>query len=385
MNKILYIFAVLSLAFFASCASVSYPAQAAIPADIAGTVHAGDPVIPAENALMDDLGIVWVRNDFYWDQVEPKQGEWNFSRYDKMVEENKKSGRKILAILSFDNNWLYKNGRRRDYISPKNLPLYINYVETVVTRYKGKVDAWEIWNEPNVPIRFWNGPAKDFFALSKAAAQKIKEVDPNAYVVAGAFFRSPSLFIKGMWKAGAMENVDALSLHPYSGTPNSMIRLYASFERLVRRLGFSGEIWVTEIGYPVAGYYPMTIKERMLGDYIIKTFCLLAAKGARTIFWYQLSESYIKENTPARFNSERFFGLSYKDFELRDGAESFSRIVKAIAGSEYLAAMPDSAGPKTAAKPGVTAFYFKRPSGEILCVSLKKNKPAEITTVSRQL
>ena len=291
-----------------------------------------------------------------------------------MLEENKKSGRKVLAILAFDNHWLYKNGRRRDYISPQNLPLYINYVETVVTRYKGKVDAWEIWNEPNVPIRFWNGPAKDFFALSKAAAQKIKEVDPNAYIVAGAFFRSPSSFIKRMWKYGALENVDAISLHPYSNTPESMIRVYDSFERLIRKLGFAGDIWVTEIGFPVAGFYPMTIPERMLGDYIVKTITLLAAKGARTIFWYQLSESYLKENTPARFNSERFFGLSYKDFEMREGVESFARIVKAIAGSEYINDMPNSA----ALEPGVQAFYFKKPNGDTVCVSWKKNKRAEI-------
>ena len=375
MNRIiLYTAAVALLAVCASCASVRYPQSASIPADIAGTVHAGDPVLPDENALMDNLGIVWVRNDFYWRRVEPEKGVWDFSRYDKMLEENKKSGRKVLAILAFDNHWLYKNGRRRDYISPQNLPLYINYVETVVTRYKGKVDAWEIWNEPNVPIRFWNGPAKDFFALSKAAAQKIKEIDPNAYVVAGAFFRSPSLFIKGMWKYGALENVDAISLHPYSNTPESMIRVYDSFERLIRKLGFAGDIWVTEIGFPVAGFYPMTIPERMLGDYIVKTITLLAAKGARTIFWYQLSESYLKENTPARFNSERFFGLSYKDFEMREGVESFARIVKAIAGSEYINDMPNSA----ALEPGVQAFYFKKPNGDTVCVSWKKNKRAEI-------
>jgi hypothetical protein len=371
--------AALLLAALASCASVvSYPERTRVPADLAGAAHAGDPVMADENALMDRLGIVWVRNDFYWNRVEPRRGEWDFSRYDKMVEENKKSGRKILATLAFDNNWLYKNGKRRDYVSSEHLPLYLEYVEKVVTRYKGKVDAWEIWNEPNVPIRFWNGPPKDFFALSAAAAKKIKQCDSGAYVIAGAFFRLPVSFIKAMHRAGALENVDALSVHPYASTPGAVVRLYDKFEKLTRGLGFAGDLWVTEIGYPVAGFYPMTIPEKRLGDYIVKTMTLLAARGARVVVWYQLSESYLQGYAPAPVNSERFFGLAYKDFQLRSGAGAFADIVGAIAGGEYLRDVPDAAG---GGGRGAESFYFKKANGSMVRVYWDKKNPAKIETV----
>jgi hypothetical protein len=320
---------------FISCTTAIVPPvpSSPIPADIAGVAHAGNPVSAEENALLDELGIVWVRNDFSWDIVEPQKGEWDFSRYDRMVEDNIASGRKMLSVLGFDVGWLHKSGKQRDYISPEELPYFINYVEQVVTRYKGKVDAWEIWNEPNVYVRFWKGPAKDFYALSKAAAQKIRECDPEAKIIAGSFFRVPKSFIKGMFASGALDDVDGIAFHPYAATPKGAISLYDSFAALMREQGYTGEIWVTEIGYPTGGIYPSRVSEKKFGAYIHDTITGLALRGARTIFWYQLTDGHTRANTPRTLNSERFFGLAYRDYEKKPGAEEFAKVVRGLTGS----------------------------------------------------
>lgn len=321
----------LCLGFF-SCATAIVPpvSSGPIPADIAGVAHAGDPVSAAENALMDELGIVWVRNDFRWSSIEPQKGVWDFSRYDRMVEDNIASGRKMLSVLGFDTGWVHKNGKSRDYISPEELPYFLNYVEQVVTRYKGKVDAWEIWNEPDVYVRFWKGPAKDFYALSKAAAQKIRECDPDAKIIAGSFFRVPTAFIKNMFKSGALDDVDGIAFHPYAATPKGALALYDTFAALVREQGYSGEIWVTEVGYPTGGIYPSRVGEKKYGAYIYDTLIGLARRGARTIFWYQLTEGYTRANTPHTLNSERFFGLAYKDYEKKPGVDEFAKAVHGL-------------------------------------------------------
>jgi hypothetical protein len=301
-----------------------------IPADIAGVAHAGNPVVAEENALMDELGIVWIRNDVNWSDVEPQKGLWDFSRYDRMVEDNRDSGRKLLSTLGFDTGWLHKSGKEEDYISPEDLPHFINYVEQVVTRYKGKVDAWEIWNEPNVNVRFWRGPNKDFYALSKAAAQKIRECDPDAKIIAGSFFRVPKSFIKGMFKSGALDDVDGIAFHPYAATPKGAVALYDTFESPVRQQGFKGEIWVTEIGYPTGGIYPSRVSEKKFGSYISDTFTGLALRGARAIVWYHLRDGYTRENTPHTLNSEKFFGLAYSDYEKKQGADAFVKVVREL-------------------------------------------------------
>jgi hypothetical protein len=264
--------------------------------------------------------------------LESSPGVWDFSRYDAVVEGNKNAGRKQLAVLGFDTGWIHGDGKRNDFISADEMPHFINYVETLVTRYKGKVDAWEIWNEPNVPVRFWNGKAADFFALSKAAAEKIRECDSGAVIVAGSFWRAPASYIRRMFKSGALDDVDALSFHPYAVNPNGVAKQYDKFVKIIAKENFSGEVWVTEIGYPVAGWYPSRVSEARFGEYIRDTLTALATKGARTIFWYQLTDNYTKENTPKSLNSEKFFGLAYRDFEKRPGAESFAETVRALAG-----------------------------------------------------
>jgi hypothetical protein len=175
-----------------------------------------------------------------------------------------------------------------------------------------------------------------------------------------------------MEKAGALENVDGLSVHPYASNPHAVLAVYEKFEKQVRGLGCTGDIWVTEAGFPVAGYYPWRTPEKKLGDTIIKTLTLLAAKGARAIVWYQLTESYVKAHTPKTIDSEDFFGIAYRDYEKREGAALFGVLIKAIAGAEYLRDWPG----KGELPPGITAFCFKKPSGELLLVRWAKNMPA---------
>jgi hypothetical protein len=320
------------LGTFVSCVSSIIPdasvyGTVTIPDDIAGVCHAGTPGSEQENAILDELGIIWVRNDFSWNNIEPYDGVWNFSRFDHIVESNNRRGRKMIGILDYDTSWLHQNDGMEYFISAEELPRYIDYVEKVVTRYKGKVEAWEIWNEPNVGIRFWKGPAKDFYALSKAAAAKIRECDPEAKIIAGSFWRVPTRFIKNMFASGALDDVDAISFHPYAATPARTAKQYDKFATLMQKMHYSGEIWVTEVGYPTGGIYPSRVSEAKLGGYIRDTFTALALRGARVIVWYHLSDTFTRDNTPKSLNSELFFGLIYSDYKKKQGVIPFTDIL----------------------------------------------------------
>jgi hypothetical protein len=324
--------ATMFLSALVSCASSIIPdasvyGTVTIPNDIAGICHAGTPGSEQENAMLDELGITWVRNDFRWSNIEPSDGVWDFSHFDRVVESNNQRGRKMIGILGYDTSWLHQNGGKEDFISAEELPRYINYVEKVVTRYKGKVEAWEIWNEPNINVRFWKGPAKDFYALSKVAATKIRECDPKAKIVAGSFWRVPTRFIKNMFASGALDDVDAISFHPYAATPAGTAQQYDKFTALMQKMHYSGEIWVTEVGYPTGGIYPSRVSEAKLGSYIRDTFTALALRGARVIVWYHLYDNFTKGNVPKSLDSERFFGLIYSDNEKKQGVVPFTDIL----------------------------------------------------------
>lgn len=102
---------------------------------------------------------------------------------------------------------------------------YARFVGDLVRRYKGKVNYWEIWNEPNF-VQFWKVPnAAAYVDLLKAVYPVIKGIDPEALVVAGSVaplnatdkLGVPLLdFIEQVYATGGAAYFDRLSVHAYA-------------------------------------------------------------------------------------------------------------------------------------------------------------------------
>jgi hypothetical protein len=174
-----------------SCAAPPYSTGAArqVPADFFGMTPYQNDMTAGDFELLDELGVTWQRRTCRWGGLELRPGEWNFSSWDRYVDDSKAAGKKLIAILAYDTPWIHKGKNVRDTIGSQELPHYLNYVETVVTRYKGRIDAYEIWNEPNMLNRFWKGSDKDFFTMTIATAQVIRRIDPDARILAGSLWR----------------------------------------------------------------------------------------------------------------------------------------------------------------------------------------------------
>ena len=85
-------------------------------------------------------GIGFVRTDLDWSQVEPEPGKWDFACWDALVEEAGRQGVKVLPILGGE---LPAHGKPPF----RNLERWLNYVERCVSRYKGRIDCYEVINE----------------------------------------------------------------------------------------------------------------------------------------------------------------------------------------------------------------------------------------------
>ena len=323
--------------FLLSCASTRYPRGGSVnvPDDFFGMVHAGHSQSHEEYELLDDLGVKWVLTTLYWGSVERHKGNFDFSRYDKYVETAKKEGKKIVIVLAYEAPWLYPDGESKKYISPENIPHFLRFVEETVKRYQGRVDVWNIWNEPN--WKFWKGSKKDYYELSRRSAQKIRETDPDAYILGGGFLRVPKRFIKKMNRAGGMENLDGLAFHPYALHPEGSMRLHDKFTRVVSDINFTGEAWITEIGHPTGGRYPHKVSLEGLPSHVVKSMTGAAARGTRAALWYELFDHHNKNDVPPKTtDSEKFFGLVYPDFSRKNGANAYELCAKFLPGSRYV-------------------------------------------------
>jgi hypothetical protein len=342
-----------------SCTSVRFGPEVprGIPEDLFGMAHAGHRLSPKEYRLLDELGVVWMRRTLRWNQTQRRSKDWDFRRWDSYIDKGKGAGKKILGVLAYDVGWIYGEKEARRHVIPEKIPYFLQYVEGMVRRYKGKIDAFEIWNEPNWV--FWKGPDEDFVKLSKAAAEKIKEIDPSIKVVAGSFWRVPESFIRKMFEGGAMDKVDAVSFHPYAIDPRGVLKLYDRFKKLLEKYNFKGEIWVTEVGYPTGGWYATGVSEEKFPDYVIKTLAGLAVRGARVIFWYELFDKFPQGKAPSALDSELFFGLAYRDYHPKAAAAAYSLFARNAAGSEYRPDLIDRHG----MPPRLEALYFLKEGG----------------------
>ena len=345
-----------------------------IPEDFAGIVHAGRTRTQREFAYMDYLGVRWILHTFRWSDIEPEQGEWDFLVYDALVDRNKEAGIKIIGLLAYDNWWIHEGFNGPRYISPQRLPDFLNYVRKTVEHFRGRVDAWCIWNEPNA--NSWRGTDEEFIELSRQTADAVREVDSEVILLGGAFNRNvtglPEKFIRKLFESGAMDKADAVAFHPYELNPARTALLYDRFRNIVDDYGFGDRIWITEVGYPTGGWYPTAVSEKKFPAYVVKTFVNLAVSGAQKILWYQLFDPPERVNR----NSEHFFGLvrSREDYTSK-GAEAFRLCAVHLAGTGYRPDLPlHEKLPRS-----LRAFYFEQPAGGGTLVLWKEGASTRVT------
>ncbi|MDR2072454.1 MAG: cellulase family glycosylhydrolase [Spirochaetaceae bacterium] len=359
MNLGLGIAALPVLCVLLSCASLSFtaPDPYRIPEDFFGISPDRSPLNTEDYALLDRFGAVWIRTTVRWASLEPEEGVWEFDRWDLYVEKAKAAGKKIIFILAFDSKWLYPDHREHRDLTEREIPYFLKYVEQMVTRYRGRVDAFEIWNEPNG--FFWYGSDKHFFALSAAAAKKIKELDPQVTVLAGSTFRVPRSFLIKMFNAGAFEYTDGISIHPYASDAAHTVRQIRKLRKILNAVGYDKPIWITEVGYATGGIYFSFNGLKRYPEYIVKTLSGLAVQGVRNAVWYELMDEYNRDTVPDHWNPSHFFGLTYPDRTLKPGAEAFMLSARYLAGAEYRPELPL----RDELPDSVTSLYFRREDG----------------------
>ncbi len=304
-----------------------------------GACQAGLTNSKEEYELMNTLGVEWIRSAFFWSRMEKDPGVWDFTFYDKLMEDAEKFNKKVLIILTYDVPWIHKEGEKGRNISNKNLPYFLNYVEIIARRYGNRAAGFEIWNEPNTPM-FWKGPDDDFFELTRRTAELLKQIVPDKPVAVGSIFYHPIMFgksyLKKMIESGVLENADAVSIHPYGLSLTASAKRVAAADKLIKDYGYNKEIWITEIGVTTGGWYPNKTSVPKQANAVIEAIIRLSAAGADLITWFKLLDGQMPEDVVPGISSEEFFGLAYPDYSLKPSGKSYGLLAKAIQGSEYV-------------------------------------------------
>jgi hypothetical protein len=318
-------------------------------------------------AALKDVGSHWVRLNVEWGATEKSDNSydsWMLADYDRAVDVARAAGQHVLMLVSTSPSWA--SGSSDKQAPPKNPADYADFVRFLAARWAGKVEAWEIWNEPNLS-RFWPtgpDPAK-YTELLKAAYPAVKSADPNAKVV----FAGPSTndynFIEGAYAAGAKGNFDVMGTHPYSckspeavwstnGRVSQFAYLgYREIRKSMLARGDDKPIWFTEFGWGTSSQ-ECGVSEATQADYLTKAFKLAAQDSyVQVAFWYNLRNNYWMHDAD---DVESQYGLLRTDFSRKPSYDAFKACATGGCGAAATTSPTDTGS---------------SPSGSSLQISLK--------------
>jgi len=203
-------------------------------------------------------GFDMVRMDLFWSWAETSRGIYNFTRWDKLINDAKARGLRTLLILDYGNPF-YTGSSKNPPVNPESRRAFGNFAEAAARHFAGKKVCYEIWNEPNY-TNFWP-PVVNAIAFSnliKETVGRIKVGDPYAEVVSGGLSGTDFGFLKTVSATGALDQLTAVGVHPYdaNGSEGQIDALVYFESLLTQRATATKSVWNTECGFSSSWYGP---------------------------------------------------------------------------------------------------------------------------------
>ncbi len=341
----------------------------------------------------------WLRRgNLVWADVEPNQGERNWSALAELEVEMINAahqGMPLIVIVHGAPDWARAiPGYSCGPIRPDALGAFASFMYDLAARYRAqpyKVKYWEIWNEPDAtpnPVAEESGfgcwgdvsdpyyGGRAFGEMLKVATPLVKAANPQAQVIIGGLLLdcdpnnpppskdcTQSRFLEGILTAGGGPYFDGLSFHAYdyymyelgvysnanwnsaSDTTGPVARAKAQYLRnLLTSYGAGGKFLMNteaallcsnEENSPLCD----TDFEQTKAYYVSQSYALAIAEGFAANVWYSL---YGWRNS----------GLFYTPTEPRPAFTAFAFARKMIGSAAYVRLITEY--------PGVDGYEFVR-------------------------
>lgn len=244
-------------------------------------------------------------NGTAWSQIELEPGVFKWDNLEGVLENAEAKGMKdVLMVLGTTPEWNAKKINDADYpqpgaaSAPKDMAAWDNWVTEVATRYKGRISAYQIWNEANLK-NFWNGTPEEMAELTKRAYDIIKKIDPDALVVSASpstrlvapFEKFYPAYLAALAEKGWP--VDVFAVHTYPAADGDPSARGALLQTVKDKLAAAGApdlpLWDTELNYGLAGPGDLP-KQEITGPraagFVVRTYIDDLRYGVDRSYWY---------------------------------------------------------------------------------------------------
>jgi hypothetical protein len=350
-----------------------------------------------DSARADELGVAWSRVLFPWQRVQRVGAhEWWPAIDETYINEEVRRGRKLVGVLVNTPDWAATNTTRAYTSPPRNLDLPVDhpdnywaaYVKRTASAYRGRVDTWIVWNEPDIwdphhPGYTWSGTVEEFYLLQKVAYRAARLGNPDAKVLMPGMTYwwdrradRPQYFERLLDVAARDPEApangwffDAAVLQLYNEPP-LLYEAPLQYRAAMARHGVDKPIWINETNLaPWDDFVRPLTREHWRGDageqasFVIQAYAMALAAGVDRISIYKL-----KDESEWEYGWEAYGTVGY-DRAPRQLFNALRMIHGLYAG----------AGPGTVSSvSGVHAVTLRRPGGRIVVVWSKEPRAAAV-------
>ena len=226
-----------------------------------------------EAAVMKELGATFFRFDIPWREVaptvpgnpsyqrafaaDPGWSGYRWERLDRIVAALEQAAIAPLPVISHAPAWAIDVRAPTPAGRPAQREYFADMMTALATRYRGRVQHWELWNEPD-HLHSWTGTLADYVELVlEPGAAAVRSAAPECAVLLGGLASHHSLEV--IHRAGGALLYDIASVHSYP--PIASVRPVRRAVNHVRWVlerdgGPSRPVWLTECGINTAQSAP---------------------------------------------------------------------------------------------------------------------------------
>ncbi len=311
----------------------------------ARTIGYGVNTIAAPDRLdrAKSIGFNWVKLLAAWKNIQTSRTTFDWKGLDGDIERANSRGMRIL--LRVDQSPAWASGTDAYNAPPINDADFGDFMAALAARYKGRIQAYEIWNEPNLKTE-WGGRQPDpgkYARMLKDLYPKVKRADPNAIIVTGGLATTgdggpgdawgDTAYLRAMYEAGAKGSFDAIGSHPYGGpyppeASGGDAPLGVYFRRAEEHhaigLSFGDDVavWSTEVGWlynqdaascNIAGYDGYhalwQVSEDTQADYLVRAFKYAAQNWPWSGPLFVYNQDFAVDPWRVKCDPNRFFSI----------------------------------------------------------------------------
>jgi len=242
-----------------------------------------------------------------WRDVNPAPGVFRWDALDAAVDNAEAHGADVDLVLGSTPQWAARypwswvtgagsssmDGSASPPVSEVD---WVVYVQAVATRYRGRIAAYEVWNEANLSL-FWQGSTVEMARLSSLAYRTIKRIDRLAAVAApSATLRgSGTTWLSHYANVGGFRYVDAINVHAYprpQDGPEEAAALIRRAREVLAAKGIRLPVWNTEINYGhavggIGATHELSVRDQ--AAFVARTYLLGRSDRVARTYWYDWS------------------------------------------------------------------------------------------------